>query len=186
MGSPRGLATTFSTMQAARRVSSTLNRPRVRRVVIGLLITVFLIGGSIVSLETGLTSDEFDEQEIFQINFAAVKSLCLGRPGAFKALQSSDNKYYGIGFHVVAYPVQLLLQSPLKRALHLDNETALLFGKHPVVFGVFVVSVVVFYRLARFFIRERLIAFAVTAAYAAYPYVFGHAMMNVKDTPFMS
>lgn len=173
-------------MQAISLAGSALTRPGVRRVVISLLLAVFLIGGSIVSLETGLTSDESDEQEIFQINVAAVKSLYLGQPGKFKALQSSDNKYYGIGFHAVAYPVQVLLQSVLKRMLRLDSETALLFGKHPVVFSVFVVSVVVFYRFARFLIRERFIAFAITAAYAAYPYVFGHAMMNVKDCPFMS
>jgi|SRR5215472_4611191 len=161
MGSDEKLFSGSLAAQTIRRATSALQRPAVRRVVISLLLAVFLIGGSIVSLETGLTSDESDEQKIFQINVAAVKSLYLGQPGKFQALQASDNKYYGIGFHVVAYPVQVLLQSPLKRILHLDSETALLFGKHPVVFNVFVVSVVVFYRLARFFIRERSVAFAI-------------------------
>jgi hypothetical protein len=163
-----------------------LNSPAARRLSFSLLLGVFLIVGGIASLQTGLTWDEASEQEIFRVNVAAVKGLFSGHLEEFNQLQSYGDKYYGIGFHAAAYPFQVLLQPYLARTLGVDSETALLFGKHPVVFLLFVISVVVFYRFARFFIRERSIALAISAAYAAYPYLFGHAMMNIKDTPFMS
>ena len=173
-----------------RAVGTFLSRSAARKLGVSLLFGVFLVGGSIVSVQTGLTSDELGEQNLFDFNADAVKRLFRGHVDGFSRYQSYDvtygDTYYGIGFHTVAFPFQVLLQPYLARSLGVDSKTALLLAKHPVVFLLFAVSVVVFYRLARFFIRERSIAFAVCAAYAAYPYVFGHAMMNIKDCPFMS
>jgi len=167
-----------------------LSRSAARKLGVSLLFGVFLVGGSIVSVQTGLTSDELGEQNLFDFNANAVERLFRGHLDGFTQFQSYDvtygDTYYGIGFHTAAFPFQVLLQPYLARGLGVDSKTALLFAKHPVVFLLFAVSVVVFYRLARFFIRERSIAFAVCAAYAAYPYLFGHAMMNIKDCPFMS
>jgi fumarate reductase subunit D len=119
-----------------------------------------------------------------------VKGLFHGTLAGFDDLKPYDldhgDIYYGIGFHTVAYPIQLLLRPYLARKLDTDSKTALMFGKHPAVFLLFGISVVAFYRFARFFIRESSIAFAITASYAACPYLFGHAMMNIKDCPFMS
>lgn len=162
------------------------NGTRVRKIAVSLLLAVFLIYGTIASLQTGLTSDEPVEQGTFDLNLAAVTGLFLGQPEKFNELQSYRDRYYGIGFHALAYPFQILLQSHLERTLGVSGEAAFLLAKHPVVFVLFVISVVVFYRFVRFFIRERFIAVAISAAYAAYPYLFGHAMMNVKDSPFMS
>jgi hypothetical protein len=146
--------------------------------------------GSIASFQTGLTSDETTEQDIFSYNVGGVKGLIHGSLDGFNQLKQHDlaygDNYYGIGFHAVAYPIQVLLRPYLARILSVDSKTALLFGKHPVVFLLFAISVVTFYRFARFFIRERIVATSISAAYAAYPYLFGHAMMNIKDCPFMS
>lgn len=167
-----------------------LNSPAARKLGISLLLGAFLVGGCIDSLQTGLTSDELGEQNEFSYNVGAVKGLLHGTVEGFNEFKPYDitpgDAYYGIGFHALAYPLQVLLQPYLARALNTDSKTALLFGKHPVVFFMFAISVIAFYRFARFFIRERWIAFAISAAYATYPYLFGHAMMNIKDCPFMS
>jgi hypothetical protein len=151
-----------------------------------LLLVALLISGSLASVRTGLILDDPTEQITFHKITDAVNNLLLGHLDEFKQLQSYDQKYYGIGFYLAAYPFQVLLQPYIARSLAVDNETALLLARRPMVFLLFVISVVVFYRIARFFIRERFIAIAISAAYATYPYLFGHAMINVKDGPFMS
>jgi len=167
-----------------------LSRPVARKFGVSLLLGIFLIVGSVESLKIGLTSDELGEQSEFDYNIGGVKGLLRGTTEGFSEFKRYDitpgDTYYGIGFHAFAFPFQVLLQPYLAHKLNTDSKTALLFGKHPVVFFMFVISVIAFYRLARFFIRERWIAFAIAAAYATYPYLFGHAMMNVKDCPFLS
>jgi len=167
-----------------------LSRSAARKLGVSLLLGIFLVVGTIDSLKTGLTSDELGEQNIFRYHVGAVKGPFHGTLDGFNQLHTYDitygDTYYGIGFHALAYPFQVLLQPYLARRLNTDSKTALLFGKHPVVFLLFVISVVAFYRLSRFFVQERWIAFAIAAAYAAYPYLFGHAMMNIKDCPFMA
>src|SRR5437660_9277475 len=147
-----------------RAVIPFLKSPAARKLSFSLLLAVFLVGGSIASIQTGLTLDDPAEQVTFRNIIGAVKSLFLGHLDEFNQLQSYLDRYYGIGFYAVAYPFQVLLQPYLARTIRVDNETALLLARHPVVFFLFVISVVVLYRCARFFIRERSIAFAVSLA----------------------
>ncbi len=157
-----------------------------RRLALSILVGFFFITGSIASLKTGLIIDDPTEQQTFRKISGAAKSLIAGHLDEFKQLQSYDQRYYGVGFYSFAYPLQVLIRPYVARTFNIDDETALLLARRPVVFLLFVVSIVFFYRCARFFIRERWIAVANTAAYATYPYLFGHAMINIKDSPFMS
>ncbi len=160
--------------------------PAARRLGLSFLLGVYLIVGSIASLKTGLIIDDPTEQQTFRKVSVAAKSFIIGHVDEFKQLQSYDQRYYGVGFYAFAYPFQALVRPYVARTFNIDDETALLLARRPVVFLLFVVSIVFFYRCARFFIRERWIAIANTAAYATYPYLFGHAMINIKDSPFMS
>jgi hypothetical protein len=163
-----------------------LDRLFAKKFVLPSLLIVFLVVGTIASLQPGLTVDDATEQFTFRKITGATKSLFLGRVDDFRQLQSYGDRYYGIGFDLFSCPFQLAFQPYFTRTLGVDRETALLLGMHPAVFFLFAISVIAFYGCARFFIRERSIAVAATAAYAAYPYVFGHAMINVRDSPFMS
>ena len=163
-----------------------MNRQVARRFGVSLLLAALLTSGSVASVQTGLIVDDPTEQITFDKITGAVNNLRLGHLDEFKQLQSYDQKYYGIGFYLAAHPFQVLLQPYIARALAVDNDTAHLLARRPLVFLLFVISVIVFYRIARFFIRERFIAIVIAAAYAAYPYLFGHAMINIKDSPFMS
>lgn len=157
-----------------------------RRFALLALILAFTLFGCIASLQSGLTVDDATEQFTFRTITGAAKSLLLHRLDEYNRLQSLSDRYYGIGFDMFAYPFQILLQPYVAGRLRVDNETALLLARRPAVFLLFVISVVVFYRCARFFIQERSIAMAASAAYAACPYLFGHAMINLRDSPFMS
>src|SRR6266404_4871814 len=156
------------------------------RVVLSLLLLVFAVLGSVASLQSGLTIDDATEQFTFRTITSAAKSLLQGNLDAYNRLKSYDDRYYGIGFDLAAYPFQVVLQPLIESRLHVDSETALLLARRPAIFLLFTMSVFIFYRCARFFVEEQTIALAASAAYAVSPYVFGHAMINIRDSPFMS
>src|SRR5438132_95869 len=162
------------------------NRFVATRVVLSLLLLVFAVLGGIASVQSGLTIDDATEQLTFRTITSAAKSLLQGNLEEYNHLQSYGDRYYGIGFDLLAYPFQILLQPHLARALRVDADTALLLAIRPVIFFLFAISVAAFYRCARFFVNERGIAAAASATYAACPYLFGHAMINERDSPFMS
>jgi len=169
-----------------RRAIRLLDRLFAKKFVIPAVLIVFLLVGTIASLQPGLTVDDATEQFTFRKITGATKSLFLGHVDEFRQLQSYGDRYYGIGFDLFSCPFQVAFQPYFTRTLGVDRETALLLGMHPAVFFLFAISVIAFYRCARFFIRERSIVVAAAGAYATYPYLFGHAMINVRDGPFMS
>lgn len=162
------------------------NRLVATRVALTLLLLAFAVLGSVASLQSGLTVDDGMEQFTFRTITTAAKSLLQGDLEGYDRLRSYDDRYYGIGFDFAAYPFQVLLRPHIERGLQVDSETALLLARRPAIFLLFAISVLVFYRCARLFIKEQAIAVAASAAYAASPYLFGHATINMRDSPFMS
>ncbi len=150
------------------------------------LFAALLAFGCLASLQQGLTWDEAREQETFDLSGKALAGLLRGDPAPIDAMQAYRDRYYGVGFHALAYPLQLALRPYVERTAGIDADDALLLAKHPAAFLAFALSVLVFYRVLRMFVRERLLATAFTAAYALYPYLFGHATLNVKDVPYMA
>jgi hypothetical protein len=156
------------------------------RIALALLYTAFLIGGAIASLQTGLHWDDRIEQQTFQANRRAFEGLLDGDLAAARAIHFYRDRYYGIGFHALAYPLQVALQPYVERSAGIDAESSLLLGKHAAAFVMFALSVVIFHRLLRIFVRNRFSAALFTATYAIYPYLFGHGMLSIKDIPYMS
>ncbi len=155
--------------------------------VAAVVLVCYIAAGCVVSLSSGLTFDDRMEQFTFGKIVTAAKNLLGGRSEEYRELQSYGDRYYGIGFDFFAYPFQLALRSHLTTVLPAhDVDDAMALGARPAILLLFGISVVAFYKLTRWFIDEPPIAIAATACYAACPYLFGHAMMNVRDSPFMS
>ena len=150
------------------------------------MFLVFATCGCIESVCSGLIIDDATEQKTFRTITAAAYSLLHGDIAGFNQLASYDQRYYGIGFYLIAYPLQAAIRPVLAGHFQIDNETALLLARRPVCFLLFAIATVIFYRCLRFQIRDKLVCAVFTAAFAMYPYVFGHAMINIKDSPFMS
>lgn len=160
--------------------------PATWRLLAAALLVCYVVAGSIASVSSGLTVDDPMEQHTFRTIVSAAKSLLTGHVSEYRQLQSYGDRYYGIGFDTFAYPFQIALQPYLSRRFHIDPETALLLGARPAILLLFAVSIVCFYRTICFFVSECSVAAAISALYAVNPYLFGHAMINVRDSPFMS
>jgi hypothetical protein len=157
-----------------------------RRLLAAIALTVYIGGGSLVAVGSGITVDDPLEQFTFRKIIAAAGNLLTGHIAEYKQLQSYGDRYYGIGFDTFAWPFQLAFGNYISRVVHIDLETARQLAVRPAILVLFGISIVVFYQCLRFFVRERSIALAMSAWYAANPYLFGHAMINARDSPFMS
>jgi hypothetical protein len=161
-------------------------RSKWRQLLPTTVLICYIAGASVVAVGSGITVDDPMEQFTFRKIVRAAGDLLTGRVAEYRQLQSYGDRYYGIGFDVFAYPFQLVLGNYVSRTSHIDRDTALQLATRPAILVLFGISVIVFYRCLRFFVRERWIALAMSAFYAANPYLIGHAMINVRDSPFMS
>jgi hypothetical protein len=162
-----------------------LNSAAQRRIM-AALFAAFVLAGVVESFRTGLTWDEGQEQKTVHIVAGALQRLAHGDVSGLRALESYSDRYYGIGFHALAVPVQWALGGLLQPFLDTDLHGARLLAKHPVVFLTFALSVLIVYRLLRIVMRHRAPAAIFAAAYALYPYLLGHGLQNTKDMPYLA
>ena len=147
-----------------------------------ILILIFSIIGIILSLIVGISHDEIHEKKNWQFNKNLVNKT-------FKNEKFEENyidKYYGIGFHIVSQPFQILFSKLSKDHLEVSNPGILLLSKHPVVFLMFLISGIFFFKILNFLTKNSYFSYLGTFLYILYPYLLGHSFFNLKDIPFLS
>lgn len=155
-----------------------------RLLLIAALVVIYLFG-SYASLKAGLTWDELPELFTFFTNVAAVDGLLHGDITAYKELLVFSDKYYGVGFHLPAHFFQLLIERPVAGYFGIEQTDAYMLSKHWVVFNLFFCSGILVRNLMRQFTGDEIFSSLAAIGFLLWPYVFGHAMINVKDIPFM-
>lgn len=154
-----------------------------------LFLIAFFIIGSLTSLNTGISHDEFHEEENWKFNISLTKDfsdkIFLKKEGDFKA-QSYTDRYYGIGFQLISQPIQSFLKDIVKKKQNIDNLGAKLIAKHFVVFMFFFISGLSFYLILKKIIDNKNFCYFSTLIYFLYPYLLGQSFFNSKDIPFMS
>ncbi|HQW20323.1 MAG TPA: hypothetical protein PLI90_06595 [Rhodocyclaceae bacterium] len=155
-----------------------------RLLLIAALVAIYLFG-SYASLKAGLTWDELPEYFTFLANVTAVHGLLHGDITAYKELLNFGDRYYGIGFHVPAHFIQQLIEKPVAGYFDITRDTAYFLSKHWVVFNLFFCSGILVRNLMRQFTSDEIFSSLAVICFLLWPYVFGHAMINVKDIPFM-
>ena len=147
-----------------------------------ILILIFSIIGIILSLNVGISHDEIHEKKNWEFNKNLVNKT-------FKNEKFEENyidKYYGIGFHIVSQPFQILFSKLSKDHLEVSNPGILLLSKHPVVFLMFLISGIFFFKILNFLTKNSYFSYLGTFLYILYPYLLGHSFFNLKDIPFLS
>lgn len=148
------------------------------------LFAVYLFG-SYASLKAGLTWDEFAEALTLMVNVNAVHGFLHGDMNAYRALLLDSEKYYGVGFYFPAQFIQQLIEKPVAGYFGIDQSDAFLLSKHWVSFNLFFCSGILVRNLMRQFTGDEIFSSLAAIGFLLWPYVFGHAMINVKDIPFM-
>jgi hypothetical protein len=156
----------------------------------GAYIEVFvflLIGGFGIyaALTAGISYDEDAEFRTYLVNTNAIGGLLFGGGEAYSALVQYVDRYYGIGFHLFSHALSSVLSRSLDGLLPFSPLGSRLIWGHAAVFIVFLASGVLFRACLLSLTKDSLIASLGMFTFLLWPYVFGHALMNVKDIPFM-
>lgn len=151
---------------------------------IAALVLIYALG-SYASFKTGATWDTEQEQNTTRVNFNAVKGLLHGDMTAYRTLMDYQDRYYGIGFHVPAYPVQMLLYKSVAKHFGVDGVTAFLLVKQWLAFNLFFASGILVLRISRRLVPDESFSMLVSLSYLLWPYLLGQSLLNVKDVPFL-
>ena len=151
----------------------------------------YLIIGSITSLNTGISFDEYHEEKNWKFHVSLTKHLTNHIISGEEYDKKFDKEYksylgYGVGFQIVSQPIQFFVKKILLKTQKIDNYGAHLTAKHFVVFLFFFLSGIFFYLILKKIINDRLFCSTTSILYLLYPYLFGQSLFSPKDVPFMS
>jgi hypothetical protein len=151
------------------------------------VFTFLLIGGFGIyaALTAGISYDEDAEFRTYLINANAVSGLLNGSSEAYAHLMQYVDRYYGIGFHFFSHGLSSVASRSVDSLLPFSALGSRLIWGHLAVFIVFLGSGILFRACLLSLTKDRLIASLGMFTFLLWPYVFGHALMNVKDIPFM-
>ncbi len=150
-----------------------------------ILVFVLAIAlGLCLSVENGLTVDDPFERLTWDINVRAVEGRLEARANAMDELDNHFDRYYGIGFQMMAAPVRAVLAGPLARHQDVSGRTGEMLALHVAAFLLFAYGAWVFLRILLDWGIGAFAARAWTLAFFTNPYLLGHAAINIKDIPF--
>ena len=148
------------------------------------LLIIYFLAGIFLSLNTGISHDEYHEQLNWEINLNAIKDFFLS--GSYDNLLNYRDRYHGIGFNILSQPFQYLIKDLVKIYLDINEYGSILISKHIVIFVLFFISGLFFYSICMIFFKDKRFALLSLFIFLSYPYLFGHSHFNPKDIPFLS
>ena len=92
-------------------------------------ITLYLIIGVILSINTGISHDELHEQVTWEVNLKAIKSFFIDNNG-YEELLNYKDRYFGIAFHLLTQPIQFLTFEFVGDANKMTDKHAYLVSRH--------------------------------------------------------
>ena len=149
-----------------------------------VFIVCFTFIGALLSLNTGITHDEYHDLFVWKANQNLILNN-LFNTNYDTSYLIGGNLYYGSGFHYVFFLIEFFLSKiPLKS--NFDELTELLLLKHITVFLFFVLSGLFIRKILKSITYNNTASNLGTVFYLFYPYLLGHSFFNVKDIPFLS
>jgi hypothetical protein len=149
-----------------------------------ILLLIYLITGIYLSLNTGISHDEYHEQLNWEINLKAIKTFY--ETGTYQELLLYKDRYHGIGFNFLSQPFQYLIKNYLLGYLDVNEYGSILISKHPIIYILFFISGLFFYKICLIFSNNKNFGLISLFIFLLYPYFLGHSLINPKDIPFLS
>ncbi len=147
-------------------------------------IFFYLILGIYLSLNVGITHDEYHSFKLWELNKQKFLNLFLNQNFNISLLDTPDG-FYGIGFYIFSLPIEYLTKL-ISSQYEISDYGKLLIIKHPSVFVLFVISGFYFKEIMLIITKNKNFSNLSTILYLSYPYLLGHSFFNIKDIPFLS
>ena len=151
-----------------------------------LIVCLIFYGlfGSWLSINTGISHDEYHEQLNWEINLKAIKLFFT--TGDYQFLIQYKDRYHGIAFHIISQPIQFIFSNFVSNLNNVSSYGGYLIAKHIAIFLTYSISGIFFYLICLSISKSFNFSVLSTIIYLIYPYLFGHAQINPKDIPFLS
>jgi len=151
---------------------------------LSLIIFLFLyfLIGIYLSLNTGISHDEFHEQKNWEFNMLLIDSLWKNQEIEITYI----DKFYGIGFQYISQPFQYFFSEIVSNYFGFDAYGSKLITKHSIVFIFFFISSLFFFKILLKITNNNQYSILGLILYLTYPYLLGHSFFNSKDIPFLS
>lgn len=149
------------------------------------LLACFAITGGYCAIGTGISADEEVELQTYFINLAAVSGWLNGDERPFQMLMAYHDRYYGVGFHWLSHGLAGVMSEIFEPVLRFSSLGSRLIWAHLTNFFAFLVSGVLIRQIILLLTQDRFISSLSMFVFLLWPYLLGHAFMNVKDIPFM-
>ncbi len=150
-----------------------------------LIFAVLLFSiGIFLSINAGITHDEFHDYNVWEVNKNLILNFFLNTNYETQFL-SDIGKFYGVGFHYLSIPFEIITSLFLDNSFYSDKVKAIL-SKHVTVFFLFILSGIFFQKILNLIIENNFYSNLGGVLYLTYPYLLGHSFFNVKDIPFLS
>ncbi len=149
-----------------------------------LFLFFFVITGIHLSINTGITHDEFHDFNVWKANKNLIINFFTNENFDTSFLDGT-NKFYGSGFHYFS----IILEFFFINLPQLDNYTDIgkkILSKHISVFILFLFSGLLIKRTMKIITSNETQANLSAMIYLLYPYLLGHSFFNIKDVPFLS
>ena len=117
------------------------------------LLFFYLIIGIYLSINIGISHDEHHEQLNWEVNLYAIKNFF--ETGTYENLLDYKDRYHGIGFNLLSQPLQYLIKDFLLEYLEVNEYGSILISKHIVVFILFFISGLFFYKICLIFFNDK-------------------------------
>ena len=150
-----------------------------------LLFLCIVVFGIYAAMMSGISADEETEFNTFLVNLAAYKGLLAGDFSPYQTLLQYHDRYYGIGFHLISHGLGNFLTQFNLPVLQLNEIGSRLIWAHAINFLAFIVSGIVFRQCLLVLTGHKLVSNLGMFVFLLWPYLLGHALMNVKDIPFL-
>ena len=115
------------------------------------LIYLFLLGylffGIYLSINTGISHDEYHEQLNWEVNLKSIKDFI--STGTYNDLLEYKDRYHGIGFNLISQPFQFIIKDLISNYLNLNEYGSTLISKHVIIFVIFFISGLFFYSITK-------------------------------------
>ncbi len=149
-----------------------------------LFILLYSIAGVYLSLNVGITHDEFYDLTAWNNNKKIYQNYLFGNNQSINFLEAGMG-YYGFGFHLLSFPIESILSFFISYN-EITEYGKILILKHPSIFLFFVLSGIYFKKILFLITNNNFYSKICSILYLLYPYLLGHSFFNIKDIPFMS
>lgn len=133
----------------------------------------------------GISWDEGIELHTYRVNLEALMGITQGDLAPYQALLSYGDRYYGVGFHIPANAISSIIQFFAPTSNLIGAEAYRITLNHIAIFLSFAGSGFLVGQILKRLTQDEWVSTLGMIACLLWPYLLGHGLMNIKDTPFL-